>query len=206
MRKIAIFLAILIILLTTTIAPKRNLEKPLPTKLDKASIIIGECEYCEEKIYSDSSRVKVELASKDVDMRPIKLKRFLGDRNSPLADYAEYIVACADRHKVDWRLVPAISGIESAFAILNAAPYNAYGWAGGGMAFGSWEESIEVVTRALRENYINRGADTVAKIAPIYCPPNYIKWTGAVTRYMAQIDNTSTAAKLGSTELVELTL
>jgi len=203
MKRITVLFAILIVLLGK-ILPITTPVK-LPEELfDSASL--GECDYCEEEIYWASSKVKITLVKNEVDERPVKLRKYLESRNSPLADYSAFIVQTADRYGVDWRLVPAITGIESAFAILNAAPYNAYGWAGGSMAFSSWEESIEVVTRALRENYINRGADTVGKIAPIYCPPNYIKWTGAVTRYMAQIEDTSAEGKIGSAEIADLTL
>lgn len=204
MRKVAILLAILAVGLCSN--SRQNPElKPL-SHLSKTKRVMGECESCEEKNYSDSSRIKLVMNRKEADLRAVKLRRFLEARNSPLAEYAEYIVRCADRYRIDWRLVPAITGIESSFAILNAAPYNAYGWAGGRMAFGSWEESIEIVTRSLRENYINRGADTVGKIAPIYCPPNYIKWTGAVTNYMRQIEATSVKIILAGKKPVDLSL
>ena len=122
------------------------------------------------------------------DYRTRVLKAYLSKHNSPLADYAGYFVETADKYNIDWRLVPAISGVESTFG--KRIPYNsfnAYGWANGAYRFESWEDSIEIVTKALREKYIDKGAPSIAKIAGRYAPPSST-WAGKVKFFMNKIE------------------
>lgn len=85
-----------------------------------------------------------------LDDRKMKLSAFLAGKNSPLFDYAGNFIAAADEFAIDWRLLPAIAGIESSFGqVIPAGSYNAYGWGNGRIYFSSWSESIEVVSRAL---------------------------------------------------------
>src|SRR4051812_48196694 len=64
---------------------------------------------------------KEELIS---DNRAKALKAFLEKSNSPLADSAETFVASADKYNLDWKLVAAISGLESGFG--KAIPPGSY--------------------------------------------------------------------------------
>jgi len=201
MRKIAIFLAVLFTTLPSLV-PLNNEKADVPGEVKNIPMLVSENKETSKEVYISSAEVEKKVESGKRDLRPVKLEKFLSSKGSPLSLYAEFIVEAADRYGIDWRLVPAISGIESSFAQVYAADYNAYGWGGGYISFSSWEESIEVVTRALRENYYDRGADTVDEIAPIYCPPNYVKWTGAVNKFMENIENTSTKADLGSSASV----
>ncbi|MCS7092203.1 MAG: hypothetical protein NZM26_02535 [Patescibacteria group bacterium] len=122
------------------------------------------------------------------DMRVIKLRNFLTKHNSPLAPYAEIFVKSADKHNIDWRLVPAITGVESSFGKrIPPNSYNAYGWANGKHKFDSWESSIEHVTKTLREKYYNKGANTIEKIGRKYAPPSNT-WSKNVRFFMNQID------------------
>lgn len=125
-----------------------------------------------------------------LDKRTLKLKKFLLSVNSPLVEYSQVFVDVADRYDVDWKLVPAISGVESTFGrFIPANSYNAYGWNNGNFAFENWPQSIEIVNKTLRENYINNGATTVEQIAPIYAPPSKT-WAGKVRYFMARIEAT----------------
>ena len=122
------------------------------------------------------------------DERVIILNKFLSDRNSPLSDYSNELISYADEYNLDWRLVAAISGVESGFGKhIPANSYNAYGWANGKYSFSSWGESIEVVSKALRERYIDRGATSIEAIGKIYAPPS-ATWSGKVTFFMNQIE------------------
>jgi hypothetical protein len=121
------------------------------------------------------------------DERPLILKNFLNSYNSPIADYSQALVNTADKYDIDWKLVTAIAGVESTFGKrIPINSYNAYGWANGNYYFISWENSIEIVTKALREKYYDRGADTVIKIAPIYAPPSST-WAWKVNYFMNEI-------------------
>ena len=107
--------------------------------------------------------------------------------NAPLADYAEKFVEVANKYDLDYRLLPAIATVESSGGKSNFRSYNAWGW--GSKGFTSFEEGIEVVGRGLKNNYIDKGRDTVEEIAPIYCPPNYKNWAKGVNQFMLEIEN-----------------
>ncbi|MEJ2347935.1 MAG: hypothetical protein P8Y17_01900 [Patescibacteria group bacterium] len=122
------------------------------------------------------------------DYREEILRNFLEGYGSPLAPYSKVFISLADEYDLDWRLVPAITGVESTFGKrIPSNSYNAYGWANGAYAFESWEESIEVVSRTLRERYIDKGADSVSEIARIYAPPSST-WAGKVKFFMKKIN------------------
>jgi hypothetical protein len=135
-----------------------------------------------------SACLKQPLTTTFVDTRIDKLEHYLASHNSPLASYAATFIAKADRyHLPDWRLVPAIAGVESTFGkAIPANSYNAYGWANGAFAFTSWEESIDIVTRTLKYKYYDRGVDTIEKIERIYAPPSST-WARNVRFFMKKI-------------------
>jgi len=129
------------------------------------------------------------LAPKMADQRIKKLERFLTAQHSPLAQYAPLMVKMADKYQIDWKLVPAISGVESSFG--RRIPYhsfNAYGWANGHYHFLSWPNSIGHVTRVLSEKYYNRGLKTPKQIGPVYAPPSKT-WAIKVNFWMKKIDS-----------------
>jgi len=135
-----------------------------------------------------SSATLINPSKAKVDIRISILRKYLSTHNSPLAAYAEEFIETADKYGLDWRLVPAISGVESTFGKrIPKGSYNAYGWANGGYRFKSWEDSIEVVSKTLRNKYIDRGAPSVNKIARRYAPPSST-WAWKVKFFMNRID------------------
>lgn len=138
------------------------------------------------------------------DSRAEKLENFLKNYRSPLVDYAAFFVEEADKYQIDWRLVPAITGVESTFGKqIPYNSYNAYGWANGAYRFKSWEDSIAHVTKTLREKYFDRGLDTPYKIGPVYAPPSKT-WAGKVVYFMEKISARSGQAN--SPDSLELTI
>jgi hypothetical protein len=132
------------------------------------------------------------------DKRIEKLKAFLEKYDSPLVPYAEDFVATADKYQIDWRLLPAITGVESTFGQeIPFNSYNAYGWNNGHYRFQSWENSIEIVTKALKEKYYNRGLDNPYKIGPVYAPPSS-SWASRVNAFMEKIDSSSKSNSLST--------
>ncbi len=123
------------------------------------------------------------------DPRAKQVRGFLEYYKSPLVDYSDHFVLMADKYNIDWRLLVAISGVESTFGkqIINGS-FNAYGWGGGKIYFDSWEDSIEKVSQALSEKYYSRGLDTPYKIAPVYCPPSKV-WAGNVAYFMNKLQS-----------------
>ena len=133
---------------------------------------------------SANLRANVSIADTRVDT----LEKFLEKYNSPLAPYSEVFIETADKYELDWRLIPAITGVESTFG--KRIPYesfNAYGWANGEYRFTSWEESIEIVGKALRTKYEDKGAVSINQIARRYAPPSST-WAGKVKFFMRKIE------------------
>jgi hypothetical protein len=146
--------------------------------------------YASEKIAEASAKLQpVSVNSQtETDMRVVALQKVFNNYNPTLAPYAGAYVKYADRYDIDWRLLPAISGLESSFATYYVpGTYNAYGWGGGYIYFDSWEDGIDTISRALRENYYDRGADTVWKIGPIYAEADH--WSTRVNSFMGEIND-----------------
>lgn len=115
--------------------------------------------------------------------RAAKIEQFFRSReNSPMADYAMDFVIAADKYGIDWKLVPAISTIESNGGHMackfkdGSLKYNAFGWGGCTIAFGSYHEAIDVITKNLAglepktEKYYK--GKTVDQIIDTYNPPH----------------------------------
>lgn len=134
-----------------------------------------------------STADKILAAANDERVRT--LRAYFAKHKSPLEPYAYDFVYYADLYGLDWKLVPAITGVESTFGKrIPKNSYNAYGWANGAYTFTSWEHSIEHVTRTLKVKYYDRGLTTVPSIARVYAPPS-TTWAGNVTFFMNKIEN-----------------
>lgn len=135
-----------------------------------------------------SARLEIPIENiKGLDLRAQALKNVLEKYKSPLADSADEFVSYADKYFIDWRLLSAISGVESTFGhSMIDGSHNAYGWGGGRIYFTSCEDGINKISKSLRENYYERGADTVYKIGPIYAANPH--WAARVSVYMDEID------------------
>ena len=151
--------------------------------VNKANTVLADNFVAEE-----SAKIRQESEEQDFDYRIVILKKYLESHNSPLSDSAHHFVAYADKYQLDWRMVAAISGVESTFGKrIPKNSYNAYGWANGNYYFESWEDSIEVVSKTLRQKYYNRGATSINQIARRYAPPSST-WAWKVEFFMDQID------------------
>jgi len=129
-----------------------------------------------------------EIKEPVFDYRVYTLEKFLSQFNSPLTPYSSEFIEQADYYGIDYRLVPAISGVESTFGKrIPADSYNAYGWVNGNYSFKSWPDSIQVVSKTLKNNYIDKGAISIAKIAKIYAPPS-TTWGVKVQYFVSKID------------------
>ena len=122
------------------------------------------------------------------DIRVGKLRKYLERRDAPLSIYAGVFVNAADKYGTDWRLVAAISGVESNFGKrIPIGSYNAWGWANGEYRFSSWEEGIDHVNRVLKEKYVDKGLVTPYQIGPVYAPPSRT-WSGNVSYFINQFE------------------
>lgn len=114
---------------------------------------------------------------------PPRVRAWLEDRNSPMAPYAEELVAAGIDHDVDPRLVVGIAAIESsAGKRLPPRSHNAWGWSGSGAyglaAWPSWPVSIDEYTQGLARVYDTDHVDET--MARKYVPPNWQKWLRTV--------------------------
>lgn len=143
--------------------------------------------------YMDSNEIKERILEEAVSTRAQdsetlakieNVRNYLSRRNSPLAQYAEEIVKAATQYGIDYRLVPAISIIESSGGIHTFRTYNAWGW--GKRNFSSWEEGIWEVSKGLG-NYYAKGLTTPQKISVYYCPPSASEWARKVSYVMREI-------------------
>jgi len=120
------------------------------------------------------------------------LKKFFDGYKSPLKPHAETFVDVADKYGLDYKLLPAISCMESSCGkLLIEGSYNPFGWGiygSNAIYFKNYDEAIDTVGKGLKENYLSRGFDTPEKIAPIYTPPNHINWLNGVTFFMSKIE------------------
>jgi len=134
------------------------------------------------------------LPTIEQDNRAKILQSYLEQYNSPLADHAETFIQEADANNIDWKLVVAISGVESNFGeAIPPGSYNAWGYNIYGSnvrSFNSWDDGITVVSTDLRQIYMNqRGETTVYEIGSTYAADP--GWAYRVQNYMDDIDQYS---------------
>jgi hypothetical protein len=118
-----------------------------------------------------------DVNAKKLDDRAKILADYLAIRNSPLQYHAQDFIDAADTFKMDWKLVPAIAGVESTFG--KHIPgghgpyisYNAWGWGVYGdksLGFKSWRDGIFTVAGGLKTRYIDRGLTEPLSMNRVY--------------------------------------
>ena len=127
------------------------------------------------------------------------LEKFLEKYNSPMVENVDTFVEVADTYGMDYRLLPAISCMESTCGRhLIEGTYNPFGWGIYGsnyIAFNSYDEAIRTVGKGISEGYIQKGLDTPERIAPVYTPPNPVGWNRGVRFFMGQMDEIAFSMK-----------
>ncbi|MGI6423645.1 MAG: hypothetical protein ACOX0X_03490 [Candidatus Dojkabacteria bacterium] len=142
-------------------------------------------------------KVKSKTEIRTEDPRVLAMQKFLLAYNSPMYPYAKTFIEEADKYGLDWRLVAAISGVESAFGnLIPRGTNNGWGWRGanknpqGWSQFATWGEGIATVTRGLAIGYGTHL--TPSQIEPTYCPPCGANpahlWANGVVRFMRELD------------------
>lgn len=143
-----------------------------------------------ENAAGSSAKILISRASVNADYRVLVLRDFLNKYNSPLTDSADEFVFYADKYDLDYRLVAAISGIESTFGRqIPYNTYNAWGWGiyGTNMYyFDSWEDGIQTISEGLRTKYIDKwGAQNIYQIGKFYAASP--TWAQRVVFFMNKI-------------------
>lgn len=133
--------------------------------------------------------VPEQIEAKQLDNQAKILAQYLSKQNSPLQYHAQDFINAAKVYNLDWRLLPAIAGVESTFGKFIPGGYNAWGWGVYGnqaIYFSSWKEAIFAVSKGLRENYLDKGLTDPYAINRIYAVSP--TWGGKVTYFMQDIE------------------
>jgi len=156
-------------------------------------------ENVKQAVPSNLNRVElqtVQIKRQPIDNRKKILADYLAKYNSPLQPYAGDFVDAADANGIDWRLVAAISGVESTFGkhtpgslVGQSISYNGWGWGVYGtkaLYFDSWTHGINTVSAGLGKNYVAKGRVTPDQIGKIYAASP--TWSIKVNYFLKDMD------------------
>lgn len=90
------------------------------------------------------------------DARCKSLRAFFERYESPLVTHSADFLQAADRHRLDWRLLPAIAMVESSGG-KHCEGFNPFGWDGGKARFRSFPHGIRRVAGRFARSRIYRG-------------------------------------------------
>lgn len=165
-----------------------NIESPDSQNIEITFVSLSDLN---KKIESRNiAEVKAETTQTDPEFerKVANVQNYLTKRGAPLASKARYLVQTAYDFGLDYRLVAAISIIESSGGKYCYRQYNAWGWGGAqGINFKSWEDAIYTISRGLALGYYARGAVTPEQIGPAYNPHTPQEWAAKVRYVMAEI-------------------
>lgn len=146
------------------------------------------------------TKISNEISVKKLDKEAQVLASYLSKFNSPMQYHAQDFIDASKEYGLNWKMLPAIAGVESTFGKFIPGGYNAYGWAiynsDSRFGFKSWRDGMFVVAKGLRENYLNRGLDNPYSINRLYATSPH--WGKNVTFFMNDLEkfaknyNTST--------------
>lgn len=185
-RRIIIILSIVFSLFVTTpIFAMGNLSYPKQTvKIIQANKI----DINAPASPVNTLKIEAQVTKKQLDQREVTLFNFLTKRHSPLATYATDFVKVADKYQLDYRFLPAISGLESSWGSrLLKGSANPFGWGGGYIYFSSFPDAFETVGNGIRTRYVRSGKVTPAQVGPTYAASP--TWAVRVHSLMMQISN-----------------
>ncbi len=148
------------------------------------------------QLYAALPKSEVSITDEigSADGRAKIIEDFFSAYKSPLSTYSNIFIQVADKYNLDYRLLPAISMQESngGKKVINNS-YNPFGYGIYGALvtrFNSWEEAIDRVGKALREDYLNQGLENPVQIMAKYTPPSLAKdgaWAKGVSSFMEEL-------------------
>lgn len=136
----------------------------------------------------------VQSVVESQDARAAIVASFLQRYNSPLKPhdhFGQVFVEIADKHGIDFRLLPAIAMQESNLCKnIPAGSYNCLGFgihSRGTLTFESFEANFDRAARELKANYIDRGLTTPQDIMRKYTPSSDGSWANSVNQWMTEM-------------------
>ncbi|OGE41625.1 hypothetical protein A3A45_00915 [Candidatus Daviesbacteria bacterium RIFCSPLOWO2_01_FULL_36_8] len=148
------------------------------------------------KLYTALPKDDIEVSSSIglKDARAKIIEDFFKGHKAPLSKYGDIFITVADKYKLDYRLLPAIAMQESnGGKKIITDSFNPFGYGIYGKLvtrFGTWEEGIERVGRALREDYLDAGLKNPVQIMAKYTPPSLAiggTWAKGVNSFMEDL-------------------
>lgn len=171
----------------------KSQELITPAKTHQAANVLGAQTFQAAPEFNQrQDRIVYETA----DSRPLLLKKYIERYNKKLLeinpDFHYDLVTIADRHQIDFRLLPAIAMKES--GMCRAIPDGSFNCLGLGVhskgtwKFESYEANFDKAAEILKKNYIDRGLVTPEQIMTKYTPhsPNG-EWARGVNQFMSEI-------------------
>ncbi len=132
---------------------------------------------------------KVEIVATKLDPKAQVLSEYLASFNSPLQYHAQDFIDAAEAYDLDWKMLPAIAGVESTFGKHIPGGYNGWGWGVYGtqaIYFSSWREAIFTISKGLRENYMDKGYTEPYSMNRIYAASP--TWGARVSYFMNDME------------------
>lgn len=144
-----------------------------------------------EKVVANTANTQTsQIEAKKIDRQAKILAQYLARFDSPLQNHAQDFIDAANTYQLDWKLLPAIAGVESTFGKQIPGGFNAWGWGVYGtqaVYFNSWRDGIFTIAKGLRENYLNKGLTDPFSINRVYAASPY--WGGKVSSFMQDLEN-----------------
>ncbi len=131
--------------------------------------------------YDDVATTEDPRNTERFKKRVAAVKSFFNKYNAPLAANAEDFVRAADLYGIDYRLLPAISMVESTGGKKLFRAYNPFGW--GRSGYSSFKEAIYDVARGMAR-YYKAGLTRPESIAYKYNPVTPEAWGRKVRSLM----------------------
>jgi len=128
-----------------------------------------------------------------IDARVTALNSYLTARHSPLAQEAHFFVKTADTYKLDYRLLPAIAGVESGFETAgNIYDYNPFGIMCGSSpcVFDSYEQAITTAAKTISRDSAYQGfrrSGSLIDLAQVYCQGDNQKWANTLSYFESKL-------------------
>ncbi len=116
-----------------------------------------------------------------IDDRLGPLKEFFRRKGAPVGHLAQEFLAAADRHRLDWRLLPSLAIVETGGGRVGRGN-NLFGW--GRVRFPTIVDGIQTVARMVAEGPAYRGKSLNEKLRTYSPVPGYLE---KVHRTMRQL-------------------
>lgn len=138
-----------------------------------------------------SSFPSVSGETLSADARSEIIRQYLAEYTSPLEPYSAFLIETADKYQLDYRLLTAIAQQESNLCKkIPPESYNCWGWgihSKGTLKFDSFAEGIEIVSKGVREDYLDLGFVTIEEIMGKYTPLSKGSWAYGVEKFMNEM-------------------